>query len=167
MVTGPQGRGATVHTANEGIETFMADLTPNSNMRGLSTFTEMTTPSMRTPKPQNTSSQYQTTGPSASYCQTDDRLNISPENRQTRKNLLRDAFFTDWRDDASSADLGDPGEMQKNDPLGTMIWKLYSKTKTQLPNQERMENMTWRMMAMNLKREGREQARYVGVARSS
>ncbi|KAL9100056.1 MAG: hypothetical protein Q9187_009411, partial [Circinaria calcarea] len=49
--------------------------------------------------------------------------------------------------------------MQKNDPLATQIWKLYSKTKTQLPNQERMENLTWRMMAMSLKRKEREQAR--------
>lgn len=49
--------------------------------------------------------------------------------------------------------------MQKRDPLGTQIWRLYSKTKSQLPNQERLENLTWRMMAMNLRKE-REQARY-------
>lgn len=78
----------------------------------------------------------------------------------TRKDLLREAFFPDWKDDASSGDLDHPDEMQKRDPLGTQIWKLYSKTKTQLPNQERMENLTWRMMAMNLKRKEREQARY-------
>ena len=90
-----------------------------------------------------------------------DKLDISLENKQTRKDLLRESFFSDWKDDASSADLGDPDEMQKRDPLGTQIWKLYSKTKSQLPNQERMENLTWRMMAMNLKRKEREQARYV------
>lgn len=89
-----------------------------------------------------------------------DKLDISPEIKQTRKDLLREAFFPDWKDDASSADLGNPDEMQRKDPLGTQIWKLYSKTKTQLPNQERMENLTWRMMAMNLKRKEREQARY-------
>ena len=43
-------------------------------------------------------------------------------------------------------------QMQKNDPLGTQIWKLYSRAKTQLPNAERMENLTWRMMAMNMRR---------------
>ena len=54
--------------------------------------------------------------------------------------------------------------MQKKDPLATQIWKLYSKTKTQLPNQERMENLTWRMMGMNLRRKEREQqARYVRI----
>lgn len=42
--------------------------------------------------------------------------------------------------------------MQRKDPLATQIWKLYSKTKTQLPNAERMENLTWRMMSMNLRR---------------
>ena len=51
--------------------------------------------------------------------------------------------------------------MQKKDPLATQVWKYYSKTKTQLPSHERMENLTWRMMAMNLKRQEREQARYV------
>lgn len=156
MLGGTQGRGETI--TNEDIKAFMGDLAPNNNMSGLATSANITPPSMRTPGPQDLSSQQQTPGPSASYAQKDDKLDISPENRQTRKNLLRDAFFTEWKDDASSADLGDPGEMQKNDPLGTMIWKLYSKTKTQLPNHERMENLTWRMMAMNLKRKEREQA---------
>ncbi|EPS40516.1 hypothetical protein H072_5628 [Dactylellina haptotyla CBS 200.50] len=46
--------------------------------------------------------------------------------------------------------------MQKQDPLATQIWKLYSRTKVGLPNQERMENLTWRMMSMTLKREQRQ-----------
>ncbi|KAI9879334.1 MAG: hypothetical protein M1830_008794 [Pleopsidium flavum] len=87
------------------------------------------------------------------------KLELSPKDRLARKELLREAYFPGWRDDASSADLEDPDEMQKKDPLATQIWKLYSKTKTQLPNQERMENLTWRMMAMSLKRKKREQAR--------
>ena len=85
----------------------------------------------------------------------------SPDNKQTRKDVLRDAFFADWKDDASSGDLADPNEMQKQDPLGIQIWKLYSKTKTQLPNRERMDNLSWRMMSMNLKRKEQEQARWV------
>lgn len=95
------------------------------------------------------------------YDQIRDNLDISAETAQTRQDFLKEAYFPNWRDDASSADLAHPDEMQKNDPLGTQIWKLYSKTKTQLPNQERMENLTWRMMAMNLKRKEREQARCV------
>ncbi|KAL8949612.1 MAG: hypothetical protein Q9222_004297 [Ikaeria aurantiellina] len=87
------------------------------------------------------------------------KLALSSENHQTRRNVLGSAVFADWRDDAASRDLADPEEMQKKDPLGTQIWKLYSRTKSQLPNQERMENLTWRMMAMKLKRQEQEQAR--------
>jgi len=90
------------------------------------------------------------------------KLELSPQDSIAREELLREAFFPDWKDDAtSSADLENPDEMQKKDPLATQIWKLYSKTKTQLPNQERMENLTWRMMAMSLKRKKREQYRCV------
>lgn len=72
--------------------------------------------------------------------------------------LFKNTAFPSWRDDAGHDTTETPEELQKNDPLGTQIWKLYSRTKTRLPNQERMENLTWRMMAMNLKRREREQA---------
>ena len=75
--------------------------------------------------------------------------------------LLQDAVFPTWKDDSSTDRIETPEEMQRKDPLGTQIWKLYSRTKTRLPNQERMENLTWRMMAMNLKRREKEQALYV------
>lgn len=87
-------------------------------------------------------------------------LDISRESRNARKDLLRESVFPNWKNDATNSALTNPEELQKQDPLATQIWKLYSKTKTQLPNQERMENLTWRMMAMNLKRKEREQARY-------
>jgi GATA-binding protein len=74
--------------------------------------------------------------------------------------LLRDAVFPAWKDDTSPSDIENPEEMQKKDPLGTQIWKLYSRTKSRLPNQERMENLTWRMMAMNLRRREQQQAAY-------
>lgn len=99
---------------------------------------------------------------------TEAKLELSPQDSVARKELLREAFFPDWKDDAaSSAGLDDPDEMQKKDPLATQIWKLYSKTKTQLPNQERMENLTWRMMAMSLKRKKREQYRCVSCLLSA
>ena len=89
-------------------------------------------------------------------------LNTAPAAKQMRQDgLLRDSFFADWKDDATADDLADPTEMQKQDPLGIQIWKLYSKTKTQLPNKERMDNLSWRMMSMNLKRKEQEQARWV------
>ena len=94
---------------------------------------------------------------------TSDKLDPPTEPKIARKEFLREAFFPNWKDDASSADLEHPDEMQRKDPLATQIWKLYSKTKTQLPNQERMENLTWRMMAMSLKRKELEQARLLVI----
>ena len=80
------------------------------------------------------------------------RLDLSPTEKEARKGLLRESFFGQWKDDASHVETDTPEEMQKNDPLGTQIWKLYHKTKGQLPNSERLENLTWRMMSMNLRR---------------
>ena len=104
------------------------------------------------------------TGPSIkdSRASTLDKLDLSAENSAARKELLRESFFPTWKDDTAGEELDSPDEMQKKDPLATQIWRLYSKTKKQLPNQERMENLTWRMMAMSLrKRRQEEAARYV------
>lgn len=99
----------------------------------------------------------------------DSKLDLSPlEEGGARKGVLRDTFFASWKDDsAAAASAAVPGldespeDMQKKDPLGIQIWKLYSRTKTQLPNQERMDNLSWRMMSMNLKRQEQERARSV------
>lgn len=74
--------------------------------------------------------------------------------------MLRDSFFPTWKDDsaAQGIDNDSPEEMQKKDPLGIQIWRLYSRTKNQLPNQERMDNLSWRMMSMNMRKE-QERAR--------
>ncbi|KAM0533268.1 hypothetical protein ACHAPP_006096 [Verticillium nonalfalfae] len=50
-----------------------------------------------------------------------------------------------------------PELLQQEDPLATQVWKFFSKTKQSLPNQERMENLTWRMMAMNMKKKRQEE----------
>lgn len=87
-------------------------------------------------------------------------VNFPSPNTVAQSELLQDNAFPAWKDDAGPENTESAEELQKDDPLGTQIWKLYSKTKTRLPNQERMENLTWRMMAMNLKRREREQALY-------
>ncbi|KAJ5571519.1 hypothetical protein N7535_005179 [Penicillium sp. DV-2018c] len=69
--------------------------------------------------------------------------------------VLGNSIFPEWTHGAPPGDS--PDELQRKDPLAAQIWKLYTRTKSQLPNQERMENLTWRMMAMNLKRKEREQ----------
>jgi GATA-binding protein len=87
----------------------------------------------------------------------------SASSASARKDLLRESFFPSWKDDAAGEELDSPDEMQRKDPLATQIWRLYSKTKKQLPNQERMENLTWRMMAMSLRKRKQQEevARYV------
>ena len=86
-----------------------------------------------------------------------DKLDSLPVNG-ARNHMLRESFFPTWKDDAAGEELDSPDEMQRKDPLATQIWRLYSKTKKQLPNQERMENLTWRMMAMNLRKRKQEEA---------
>jgi len=83
---------------------------------------------------------------------TDSKLEFTPSQTAARKGMLEDSIFPNFKNDAAHTDLESPEEMQKKDPLATQIWKLYSKARTQLPNAERMENLTWRMMAMSMKR---------------
>ena len=45
-----------------------------------------------------------------------------------------------------------PEEMVEKDPLAAAMWRLYRNSATFLPESVRMENMTWRMMAMTLRR---------------
>ena len=84
------------------------------------------------------------------------KLDLSPTDAVARRGVLRDSVFEDWKDDASTVEHETPEEMQKKDPLGTQIWKLYHKQKGQLPNSERLENLTWRLMSMNLRRKEME-----------
>jgi GATA-binding protein len=79
-------------------------------------------------------------------------MEVSTAEDSARHDMLHDAIFPAFGNDAGTPSVESPEEMQKNDPLGTQIWKLYSRAKTQLPNAERMENLTWRMMAMNMRR---------------
>lgn len=79
----------------------------------------------------------------------------APAHLQHRDDLLGGSLFPDWNS---------PDELetqQRRDPLATQIWRLYSRTKAQLPNQERMENLTWRMMAVSLKRQQEQQHRFL------
>ena len=89
-----------------------------------------------------------------------DNLEFPDPNDLAQNELLHDSVFPTWKDDTGDDTMETPEEMQQKDPLGTQIWKLYSRTKTRLPNQERMENLTWRMMAMNLRRREQMQAAY-------
>ncbi len=81
-------------------------------------------------------------------------LDVDSLYRTAQDRLLRDEVFADLRKGSSresDATPSSPEEMQKQDPLATEIWRFFSKTKQLLPNQERMENLTWRMMHVKLK----------------
>ncbi|KAL4770801.1 nitrogen regulatory protein area [Aspergillus nidulans var. acristatus] len=92
-------------------------------------------------------------------------LESPTDSAQVHDNLLQDSLFPEWKAN-SPRGVDSPDEMQKKDPLATQIWKLYSRTKAQLPNQERMENLTWRMMALSLRRQERERAQQQARASS-
>lgn len=49
--------------------------------------------------------------------------------------------------------------MAKEDPLAAQVWKMYARTKSTQPHAHRMENLTWRMMALALKKKKEEEER--------
>ncbi|KAK3706361.1 Sodium- and chloride-dependent GABA transporter 1 [Vermiconidia calcicola] len=99
-----------------------------------------------------TSSAIQSLTSAGTLSTLESKLDLSPTETTARSGLLRDPVFNEWTSDATNMEADSPEELQKKDPLGTQIWKLYHKQKGQLPNSERLENLTWRMMSMNLRR---------------
>ena len=71
------------------------------------------------------------------------------------KTLLEDAFFP--KDSGESrggaSEETDPAALAKEDPLATQIWRMYAKQRDQLPNAARMENLTWRLMSLTLRKQ--------------
>ncbi|KAI5123999.1 hypothetical protein M0805_006409 [Coniferiporia weirii] len=53
----------------------------------------------------------------------------------------------------------DPEKMAEKDPLAAQVWRMYARTKASLPHAQRMENLTWRMMTLALKKNKEEEAR--------
>ncbi|KAF2839782.1 hypothetical protein M501DRAFT_1010815 [Patellaria atrata CBS 101060] len=93
----------------------------------------------------------------------DTKLELSPLESAAREGMLQETIFPGLKE--NEIQFESPEDMQKKDPLGTQIWKLYSRTKAQLPNQERMENLTWRMMSMKLRK--REEMQRQGLSQFS
>jgi len=107
---------------------------------------------------------------------------IRPDTSSMCSDILSDSLFTSRRgtDGAStfpspvlsgSPDLHstalsptdasqcDPEKLAKDDPLATQVWRMYARTKANLPHAQRMENLTWRMMALALKKKKDEEAK--------
>jgi GATA-binding protein len=95
---------------------------------------------------------------------TDLELDISAGARPptAQEQFLNSSAFSRFGDLSMDADNQTEADMAKEDPLAAQVWKFFRKTKQNLPNQERMENLTWRMMALNLRkqRQQEEDARY-------
>jgi GATA-binding protein len=55
--------------------------------------------------------------------------------------------------------------LQQDDPLATQVWKFFARTKQELPHQDRMENLTWRMMAVGMRKHKQQmqQKRYARI----
>ena len=65
---------------------------------------------------------------------------------------------------SSNADAEDVSALAREDPLATQVWKMYARTKAGLPHAQRMENLTWRMMALALRRRREEEGRAATTA---
>jgi hypothetical protein len=74
--------------------------------------------------------------------------------------LLADSLFPPRKpktmDEEESDSDSDSGK-KKEDPLATQVWRLYTKAKDTLPNGSRLENLTWRMMAMTLNKKKKQE----------
>ncbi|KAG5990213.1 hypothetical protein E4U43_004337 [Claviceps pusilla] len=71
----------------------------------------------------------------------------------TKDNLLGNALFPSLENAAAAEPSKSIDQLRSDDPLAAQVWKFFSKTKHQLPNQERLENLTWRMMALNMRKQ--------------
>lgn len=86
------------------------------------------------------------------------RLDLSASYSRNHSDDMRSAVFPPFQEGIFNDNSDDtPEQLQKQDPLAAQVWRYFSKTKQMLPNQERMENLTWRMMHLNLRKHERRQ----------
>jgi GATA-binding protein, other eukaryote len=90
------------------------------------------------------------------------KLEISTAQQSTQDDFLSAAIFPNFSNGAASMSKS-PEELQKQDPLATQVWKFFTRTKQLLPEQQRMENLTWRMMHVNLRKKQQEELENEGT----
>ncbi|KAI8337268.1 hypothetical protein BC941DRAFT_502720 [Chlamydoabsidia padenii] len=82
------------------------------------------------------------------------------------QSILSDALFPERKPsittDSMEEDDDDESASKKEDPLSAQVWRLYTKAKDTLPNGARLENLTWRMMAMTLNKKQKASAATTG-----
>ncbi|KAI8890693.1 hypothetical protein K501DRAFT_281662 [Backusella circina FSU 941] len=83
-------------------------------------------------------------------------INTPKASKTTRimDQLLSESLFPEGSVNVSKGSSVEGAENSKlsakKDPLASQVWRMYTKAKDTLPNGSRMENLTWRMMAMAL-----------------
>lgn len=80
------------------------------------------------------------------------RFDLSKTLDNARGTLSKTDTFAGFHDGIAGMSTS-PGELGNEDPLAAQVWRFFSKTKQSLPNQERMENLTWRMMHASLRKQ--------------
>ena len=88
----------------------------------------------------------------SAHVEADREQKLSAVNDQ----LFGDALFPSL-DSAASGPGKSIDQLQDDDPLAAQVWRFFTKTKQQLPNQQRLENLTWRMMALSMRKKKQEE----------
>ncbi|KAG6017794.1 hypothetical protein E4U41_004141, partial [Claviceps citrina] len=81
------------------------------------------------------------------------RSNLSQARAMAKGALLGRALFPSLENAAAAEPARSIDQLRRDDPLATQVWRFFSKTKQQLPHQERLENLTWRMMALHMRKQ--------------
>lgn len=80
------------------------------------------------------------------------RFDLQDTVGSARGKLSQPGAFASF-DDGIAGMAASPEDLGSEDPLATQVWRFFTKTKQSLPNQERMENLTWRMMHTSLRKQ--------------
>lgn len=90
-----------------------------------------------------------------------DLLDISLDHSSTyaaaQDSLMQSEPFPSLKHDLAS-EFHNFDQLPQEDPLAIRVWKFYAQTKLLLPDQRRMENLTWRMMHGKLMKHRNEEA---------
>ncbi|GAA5899345.1 hypothetical protein JCM5296_007540 [Sporobolomyces johnsonii] len=81
--------------------------------------------------------------------------NVNPSNKGSPADSASPAGSTII--DEESAEL-----LSKKDPIAAQVWRMFHKAKNTMPNGARMENLTWRLMSMTLRKRREESATSAG-----
>ncbi|CAO3702275.1 unnamed protein product [Rhizopus stolonifer] len=86
-----------------------------------------------------------------------DDLPLEKSCKDIMNQVLSGSLFPQNESNVMSNEEDKNESKDKEDPLSTQVWRMYTKAKDSLPNGSRMENLTWRMMAMTLTKEKKKE----------